>query len=66
MTEYLYFPYRFYFASQVTEEGGPVPYPQVSAEAHGEAYWKLVSGDVGRGSWDIRFIAAADGSPKFI
>jgi hypothetical protein len=56
--------FRFYFASQVTEEGGTVPYPQVKAEAHGEAYWKLVNGEVD--GWDVRFSAASDGSPKFV
>jgi hypothetical protein len=56
--------FRFYFASQVTEEGGTVPYPQVNAEAHGEAYWKLVNGEVD--GWDVRFSAASDGSPKFV
>ncbi|KAL2130341.1 hypothetical protein VTI74DRAFT_6592 [Chaetomium olivicolor] len=55
--------FRFYFASQVTDEGGPVPYPQVSGGAHGEAYWELVNGKVD--GWDVRFTVASDGSPKF-
>ncbi|KAL2157293.1 hypothetical protein VTH06DRAFT_6231 [Thermothelomyces fergusii] len=56
--------FRFYFASQVTEDGGPVPYPEVSGEAHGEVYWRLVNGE--RAEWDVRFTAAPDGSPKFV
>jgi hypothetical protein len=56
--------YRFYFASQVTEDGGTVPYPQVNAEAHGEAYWKLVN--EGADGWDVRFTGASDGSARFV
>ncbi|KAK4140182.1 epimerase/ hydratase [Dichotomopilus funicola] len=55
--------FRLYFASQVTDEGGPVPYPQVSGEAHGEAYWKLMN-EEGH-DWDVRFSVASDGSPRF-
>ncbi|KAK4236967.1 epimerase/ hydratase [Achaetomium macrosporum] len=55
--------FRFYFASQVTETGGPVPYPQVSGEAHGEVYWKLAN--EGRNHWDVRFTVAPDGSTGF-
>ncbi|KAK3304957.1 epimerase/hydratase [Chaetomium strumarium] len=55
--------FRFYFASQVTDDGGPVPYPQVSGEAHAEVYWKLAN-EEGHG-WDVRFSVAADGSTRF-
>ncbi|KAL2256523.1 hypothetical protein VTK26DRAFT_1533 [Humicola hyalothermophila] len=54
--------FRFYFASQVTESGGPVPYPYVDGEAHGEAYWRLVEGELE--GWDVRF-TAANGSATF-
>lgn len=47
---------RFYFASQVTESGGPVPYDQVSGEAHGKVYVSLAQEREQR-PWDIRFLA---------
>jgi len=46
--------FRFYFASQVTPDGGAVPYPDVKAEAHASVYWKLVN-QATQGPWDIRF-----------
>lgn len=56
--------YRFYFASQVTADGGPVPYHEVVGEAHGDVYWRLVKGDVGQTGWDLRFTASGDGKAK--
>lgn len=53
---------RFYFASEVTSDGGPVPYPDVSGEAHGDAYWKLVNGGIDLEKWDLRFVATSDGT----
>lgn len=52
---------RFYFASQVTADGGPVPYPDVSGDAHGDAYWKLINGGIGWEKWDLRFVADSEG-----
>ncbi|KAM5355156.1 hypothetical protein ACJ41O_001802 [Fusarium nematophilum] len=53
--------YRFYFASQIQEDGGPVPYPDVKGEAHGDVYWKAVQGEMGVDGWDLRFTVDADG-----
>lgn len=47
----------------MTDNGGPVPYPDVSGEAHGEVYWKLAN-EEGFG-WDVRFAVGPDGSPNF-
>ncbi|KAK4244964.1 epimerase/ hydratase [Corynascus novoguineensis] len=55
--------FRFHFASQVTDNGGPVPYPDVSGELHGEVYWKLANEE--RFGWDVRFAVGPDGSPNF-
>jgi hypothetical protein len=52
---------RFYFASQVTADGGPVPYHDVSGEAHGEFYCKVVNGEMGLNGWDLRFVVNSDG-----
>ncbi|RMJ27961.1 hypothetical protein PHISP_01158 [Aspergillus sp. HF37] len=48
--------FRFYFPSQVSESGGPVSQPQVSAEAHANVYWDLIRRQ-SQGSWDVRFLA---------
>lgn len=53
--------HRFYFASQILEDGGPVPYPDVKAEAHGDVYWKAVQGEMGVDGWDLRFTVDSDG-----
>ncbi|KAH7016017.1 uncharacterized protein B0I36DRAFT_254748 [Microdochium trichocladiopsis] len=53
--------YRFYFASQVTATGGPVPYPDVSGEAHGDLFWKVVNREMGLNSWDLRFVVNSEG-----
>ncbi len=45
---------RFYFASQVSEGGGPVKQENVDAEAHGNVYSRLVQ-QKRQGSWDVRF-----------
>lgn len=52
---------RFYFASQVTADGGAVPYHDVSGEAHGDLYWKVVNGEMGLNGWDLRFVVNSDG-----
>lgn len=46
--------FRFYFASQVTDDGGPVPYEDVYADAHGRRYVELVD-RADLGEWDVRF-----------
>jgi hypothetical protein len=46
---------RFYFASQVTANGGPVPYPEVDGDAHGKVYSDLIN-RVSQGNWDVRFL----------
>ncbi|PGG97476.1 hypothetical protein AJ80_09695 [Polytolypa hystricis UAMH7299] len=46
--------FRFYFASQVTADGAPVPYPDIVADAHGTAYWDLINRKE-QGPWDVRF-----------
>ncbi|GJN72271.1 hypothetical protein PLIIFM63780_005397 [Purpureocillium lilacinum] len=56
---------RFYFASQVTEEGNPVRYEGVEAEAHGQVYAELIKGEVGKGDWDVRFAVGKDGSVSY-
>ena len=43
-----------------------MPYPQVNAAAHGEAYWKLVNGDGDAEGWDVRFTGAEDGSAQIV
>ncbi|OCL07915.1 hypothetical protein AOQ84DRAFT_389200 [Glonium stellatum] len=53
--------YRFYFASQVTAAGGQVSYPDVSGEAHGDLYWKVVNREIGLNSWDLRFVVNSEG-----
>ncbi|KFY86059.1 hypothetical protein V498_07609 [Pseudogymnoascus sp. VKM F-4517 (FW-2822)] len=53
--------YRFYFTSQVTADGGAVPYHDVSGEAHGDLYWKVVNGEMGLSGWDLRFVVNSDG-----
>ena len=45
----------FYFVSQVTEEGGPVPYDKVDGTRHGGEYVRIVEGS--EESWDVRFTA---------
>lgn len=57
--------FRFYFASQVTEEGNPVRYEGVEAEAHGQVYAELIKGEVGKGDWDVRFAVGKDGSVSY-
>ncbi|KAL2869655.1 SDR family oxidoreductase [Aspergillus lucknowensis] len=57
--------YRFYFVSQVLEDGGPVPYDAVDGNAHGEAYWEIVQGTVGKVTWDVRFAVGNDGSISY-
>lgn len=47
---------RFYFASQITKDGSPVPYKDVDAAAHGRQYTELVDRQ-SLGDWDVRFIA---------
>ncbi len=44
----------FYFASQVTPEGEPVQYEELSGEAHGNAYWDIVQRGE-QGSWQVTF-----------
>jgi hypothetical protein len=44
------------------EDGGPVPYDLVNGDAHGEAYWDIVQGKVGRDTWDVRFVVGNDKS----
>ena len=46
---------RFYFPSQVTEAGNPVPHPQINAETHGKVYWELIR-EQSQGDWDVRFL----------
>jgi hypothetical protein len=48
-------PGRFYFASQVSPEGGIVQMADVVAAAHGEVYWELVN-EKEQGVWDVRFL----------
>ena len=45
---------RFYFASQVDKDGGPVAFPKVDAEAHARLYTSLAD-QKEQGLWDIRF-----------
>lgn len=45
---------RFYYATQVTEEGVMLRKEQVVREAHGRAFWDLVNLKL-QGQWDIRF-----------
>jgi len=45
----------------VTEEGNPVRYEGVEAEAHGQVYAELIKGEVGKGDWDVRFAVGKDG-----
>lgn len=47
--------FRFYFASQITDKGGPVPYQDVDAEAHGRQYSELAK-RTELGEWDVRFV----------
>jgi NAD(P)-dependent dehydrogenase (short-subunit alcohol dehydrogenase family) len=47
--------YRFYWASQVLEDGEHVPYEDVDAEKHGEKYVELVEQKT-LGEWDVRFV----------
>ena len=46
--------YRFYFASQILQDGGPVPYENVDGPAHGRVYTELVDRPA-LGEWDVRF-----------
>jgi hypothetical protein len=48
--------WRFYFASQVTRDGGTVPYQDVDGKRHGEEYLGLVQ-EEGEKGWDVRFVA---------
>lgn len=48
--------WRFYFASQVTRDGGPVPYQDVDGKRHGEEYLGLAQ-EEGEKGWDVRFVA---------
>ncbi|POR33541.1 Epimerase/hydratase [Tolypocladium paradoxum] len=56
---------RFYFASQVTDAGGPVANVDVRGDAHAEVYWGIVRGEVGRDTWDVRFAVASDGAVSY-
>ncbi|KIW08987.1 hypothetical protein, variant 5 [Verruconis gallopava] len=47
--------YRFYFATQVTPDGGPV-LTGLSGEAHASTYLKLIE-QREQGEWDVRFSA---------
>lgn len=47
--------FRFYWASQVTKDGGPVPNEDVDAKAHGEKYLELTKRKE-LGEWDVRFV----------
>ena len=47
--------YRFYWASQVLEDGEHVPYEDVDAEKHGKKYVELVD-QKKLGEWDVRFV----------
>ncbi|KAI0049511.1 hypothetical protein FA95DRAFT_1604326 [Auriscalpium vulgare] len=50
---------RFYFALQVTAQGGP-PESELSGEAHAIAYKRILENS-SQGEWDVWFVA--DGSP---
>lgn len=47
--------YRFYWASQVLEDGSTVPNEQVDAEKHGTKYVELVERKK-LAEWDVRFV----------
>jgi hypothetical protein len=47
------------------EDGGPVPYDAVEADAHGNVYWEVVKGDIGSGTWDVRFAVGKDGAVAY-
>lgn len=52
---------RFYFASEVSDDGGPVPYPDIHGDTHGRVYYELVeSSKKGQGPWDVRFRGNGD------
>jgi hypothetical protein len=46
---------RFYFASQVTDEGGAVKNPDLNGATHSSLYWKLAN-EKEQGKWDVRFL----------
>ncbi|KZV87360.1 NAD(P)-binding protein [Exidia glandulosa HHB12029] len=46
--------FRFYFASQISRNGGPVSITQLSGHAHGVAFWNLIERKE-QGEWDLRF-----------
>ena len=46
---------RFYFASEVTAEGGTVKIADLDGPAHGEVYWEMANENV-QGPWDVRFL----------
>jgi NAD(P)-dependent dehydrogenase (short-subunit alcohol dehydrogenase family) len=46
---------RFYYASQITVDGGPVPWEDVDADAHESIYWELANKQ-DQGPWDVRFV----------
>lgn len=47
--------WRFYFVSQVTRDGGPVPYDQVDGDRHGSEYIRAV--EQGGKDWKVSFVA---------
>jgi len=47
--------YKFFFPSQVTEEGNAVQYDELSPSAHASLYWDLANGKE-QGEWDVRFL----------
>lgn len=55
--------FRFYFASQVTDEGSTVQKPDLNGAAHGLVYWKLVN-ESEQGDWDVRFVGNGELSPS--
>ncbi|KAH8666773.1 hypothetical protein BX600DRAFT_462507 [Xylariales sp. PMI_506] len=53
--------FRFFFASQVTTNGGPINSSEMSSSAHADAYWRLAGGAVKPPRWDYRFYAGSEG-----
>ncbi|KAH8819057.1 hypothetical protein F5884DRAFT_1671 [Xylogone sp. PMI_703] len=52
--------YRFYYASQGTNEGRALPSNDlVSAETHANVYWDLAN-QQGQGDWDVRFTGTGE------
>jgi hypothetical protein len=46
---------RFYFVSQVTDEGRAVKNPDLNGATHSSLYWKLTNEEE-QGKWDVRFL----------